>query len=69
MGIHRREKKKETLFEKAQVCGICKKPIAYKEANLDHIQPRSLGGGNELSNLQLAHFKCNSEKGNSHTKP
>jgi len=29
------------------------------ETNLDHIQPRSHGGGNDIGNLQLTHKACN----------
>lgn len=32
-------------------------------ATLDHIQPRSLGGSDEESNLRTAHFGCNAERG------
>jgi 5-methylcytosine-specific restriction endonuclease McrA len=31
---------------------------------VDHIQPRSLGGGHEDANLRLAHFSCNAQRGN-----
>jgi 5-methylcytosine-specific restriction endonuclease McrA len=31
---------------------------------LDHIRPRSKGGGDEPENLQLAHAVCNKRKGN-----
>lgn len=31
---------------------------------IDHIVPRSLGGSNDLANLQLAHWRCNRAKGN-----
>jgi 5-methylcytosine-specific restriction endonuclease McrA len=32
--------------------------------DVDHIQPRSLGGDNLLENKQLTHRTCNSKKGN-----
>lgn len=31
---------------------------------IDHVTPRSLGGGNERSNLRTAHLICNSLRGN-----
>jgi hypothetical protein len=32
--------------------------------SLDHIMPKSLGGGPEIENLRLAHRRCNSYRGN-----
>lgn len=29
---------------------------------IDHIKPRARGGGNHITNLCLAHLKCNNEK-------
>lgn len=51
------------------VCGICGKkvnkdlsfPHPYS-ASLDHIVPLSKGGTHTYSNVQLAHFICNSKK-------
>ena len=50
-------------------CGICNMPVddtkPYphpQSLTIDHIIPRSLGGGNEIDNLQLAHAVCNSTK-------
>jgi predicted nucleic acid-binding Zn ribbon protein len=50
-------------------CGICRKrvnpvlkipdPMA---GSLDHLLPISRGGGNEPSNLQLSHLRCNCMK-------
>jgi 5-methylcytosine-specific restriction endonuclease McrA len=45
-------------------CNIC----GCGEANddpwtIDHVLPRKRKGGDELSNLQLAHASCNSRKG------
>lgn len=49
-------------------CGICYNPVRAKNGpmrpSIDHIQPRSLGGSDELVNLQLAHWLCNLRKNN-----
>lgn len=46
------------------VCGLCGRrfPVDYPPEQ-DHRLPRSLGGSNELANLQLAHKVCNMVKG------
>ena len=60
----RREIKRE-LWQKSKLCGICGKQLPSREAStIDHIMPISLGGTDEISNLQLAHSKCNNVKGN-----
>lgn len=55
-------------------CGICLLTIDFQlssgprgsddGASIDHIQPRSLGGGDELSNLRLTHWRCNRKRSN-----
>lgn len=52
-------------------CGICGKKINRRvkaphptSPSLDHIVPMSKGGGHLYSNVQAAHFLCNSQKGN-----
>ncbi len=49
-------------------CIICNGPIRFESATgegatVEHIVPRSLGGGNDLLNLGIAHARCNGEKG------
>lgn len=51
-------------------CGICKGKVNPRlsyphdmSASLDHIIPMSLGGGHLYVNVQLAHLKCNVDKG------
>ena len=49
-------------------CLICNGWLSFEArtgygANVEHIQPRSLGGGNDLLNLGLTHPRCNAEKG------
>jgi 5-methylcytosine-specific restriction endonuclease McrA len=44
---------------------LCKAPIHNLDAaNFDHKTPRSKGGKGTLSNLQLAHPRCNVRPGN-----
>lgn len=50
-------------------CRICRKPINRgalvpdpKAPTIDHILPLALGGTHEYSNVQTAHFICNSRK-------
>ena len=53
------------LLRVDNVCKLCLKPILKrKEATADHIVPISKGGPDTLTNLQLAHERCNSLKGN-----
>lgn len=48
---------KEVLPDGSVICG-------KMYPSRDHIIPKSLGGSNDLDNLQLAHIICNSRKGN-----
>jgi len=57
-------------------CQLCFEPIDFAlprisrmGATIDHIQPISLGGSDEMSNLQLAHWICNTRKGNKVSEP
>lgn len=57
------------LARDGQRCGICgeiiPRGVEYpdrRSASLDHIIPLALGGTHELSNVQAAHFGCNSRK-------
>lgn len=64
----------ETLLSKKQkieiirirdgfFCIICNKDFkALSEVTLDHWIPRSVGGSEDVSNLKLAHKKCNAWK-------
>ena len=68
MNAKTRRKQLKRLLTKAagnNKCGICGKYICFKQhkVTIDHIIPKAKGGGNDLSNLQLAHYECNQIKG------
>jgi HNH endonuclease len=46
-------------------CQLCGGPFGkgFSRRTLDHIIPRSKGGTNHPANLQLAHFRCNHQRG------
>jgi len=46
------------------ICQICFKRVARKDATLDHVVPLSKVGEHSYRNVVLAHFVCNSRKGN-----
>lgn len=64
----RREKiptttRRRVIDRDGYVCQLCGGTVEPDDVHLDHIYPRSLGGSNEPSNLQVAHSLCNMKKG------
>lgn len=60
---------KQILYVKSPFCGICGREFKnIKEATVDHIKPKKLGGKNELRNLQLACPECNVRKGHQYNE-
>ena len=46
-------------------CIYCNKPFSnLKQLTLDHVYPKSLGGGNTQDNVTTCCVKCNRKKGN-----
>lgn len=51
------------VYEKQDgLCALCGRPLESGEYHVDHVIPFCYGGGNERTNLQLAHPECNLEK-------
>jgi 5-methylcytosine-specific restriction endonuclease McrA len=44
-------------------CWCCGRHVNKREATLEHIMPRALGGGSENKNLAISHASCNSRRG------
>ena len=73
-GTHRQalERNKKKLLLSQSVCGICGRPVDKRirypnplAPCIDHIIPIDRGGHpSDISNLQLAHWICNRQKGN-----
>ena len=56
------------------VCHLCLEPVdlalygptgffGVETVTVDHVRPQSVGGGDHLENLRLAHGTCNSRRG------
>lgn len=59
--ISRKDLRVKLLEQYAYSCVSCKSTM---NLSVDHIIPVSLGGGDEMSNLQILCRSCNSKKGN-----
>lgn len=46
------------------ICQLCGNTCCYEDASIDHKLALSKGGQHVWVNVQLAHKKCNSQKGN-----
>jgi 5-methylcytosine-specific restriction endonuclease McrA len=68
--FRRPKKKRLSLYEMAKmynyVCQYCLNKFNLKDLTIDHITPKSKGGGNDHDNLILSCFSCNTKK-SSHT--
>ena len=64
--VARRDKFKAELFALDQRCRYCCRTLISADfGTIDHIIPRTKGGGNEKSNKTLCCVPCNREKANS----
>jgi 5-methylcytosine-specific restriction endonuclease McrA len=46
------------------ICHVCGKFVPKGERSLDHLVPLSRGGVHSMSNVALAHGRCNSKRFN-----
>lgn len=51
------------LARDGDICQLCGGFVQTGQLQLDHIKPYSQGGPATLANLQVAHARCNQEKG------
>lgn len=71
-GVKYEQIDRQSLFDRdGWVCGICALPVDptvefpdVGSPTIDHVMPMSRGGGHVWANVQLAHFYCNTAKGN-----
>ena len=62
---HQPYKVEDIIARDRGLCGLCGKKVAKADQSIDHILPLSLGGADAPHNVQLAHIRCNQQKGNS----
>ena len=61
--IHYRKNKHVLFGQQEGVCAGCRMDFPYKILEVDHMVPRSRGGGDHMENLQLLCPSCNRIKG------
>ena len=72
MAMNSKQKKSKTPQVAARdgsCCCYCGKDLAPSEQTLEHMIPRSMGGGNNLENLRLACRQCNNSRRNNPFPP
>lgn len=59
----------QVLGRYGSVCWLCGKPIDLTASRrsplgltVDHVVPRSMGGGDDITNLRPAHHHCNTSR-------
>lgn len=65
ISLRKRWAKNHLITKNGSDCSICKRPFnTKKQITIDHIQPLSKGGVDDIENMQLAHYRCNRLKRN-----
>ena len=55
----KRNKRARLIERDGPNCSFCHKYLSDHEITIDHIVPKSQGGGNNIENLRIACFSCN----------
>jgi 5-methylcytosine-specific restriction endonuclease McrA len=63
LNSRRKREIKKQLHARNPTCYVCGFWVDLKVATLEHIVPLGAGGSDHLSNLALAHAKCNKHRG------
>jgi 5-methylcytosine-specific restriction endonuclease McrA len=54
----------DEIYERDEgICQLCYQPVTYAKGTMDHKIPIGKGGPHIKSNVQLAHYGCNHQKG------
>ncbi|PZV06384.1 MAG: hypothetical protein DCF22_23955 [Leptolyngbya sp.] len=70
MNTQQKNSKRQQLIERhGSCCCWCKKTLSLDELTIEHMNPKSLGGRNNLENLRLACRPCNRSRGNNPFPP
>jgi len=56
--------RKGILLRDGGACQYCRSKFPAKDLTMDHVIPRSRGGGSTWENLVACCFRCNNRKGN-----
>ena len=65
MSPKQKNSKKRQLIERDGLCCFwCRKPLLSDALTIEHMNPKSMGGKNDLENLRLACSPCNLSRGN-----
>ena len=54
--------KRAAIWRKKPRCCWCKRPLKFEDATLEHLIPKSQGGTDRSSNLDIACLPCNRDR-------
>ena len=55
----KRNRRRRLIERDGDNCQICHQPMLGGDMTFDHVLPKGEGGGNEIGNLRLTHYRCN----------